>query len=110
MQFVGTDFFRKIMPNVWPQAAIRKIQKEQPKLAIITDCRFPNEVDAIQDNGGKVIRLTRNVAAPTDHISENVLNEDVYDWNRFNYVLDNANIDILDQCNQVYEILRKELA
>ena len=110
MQYVGTDIFRKMMPNVWPLAAIRRIQKDQPKLALITDCRFPNEVDAVQNAGGKVVRLTRDVAGPSDHISENILNQDAFDWNKFDYVLDNANIDVLEQCNRVYDILSKELA
>ena len=28
MQYVGTDFFRKIYPNVWADATIRKIKQE----------------------------------------------------------------------------------
>jgi hypothetical protein len=44
MQFVGTDFFRKMKTNVWVDATINKIKKEKPKIALITDFIFPNEV------------------------------------------------------------------
>jgi hypothetical protein len=109
MQFVGTDIFRHLKPNVWVDATINKIAKDKPKLAIITDCRFPNEVESIKNSGGKVIRLTR---APfsSDHISENILNKDTYDWNNFDYVIDNSDMSILEQCNSVQEILMKVLS
>lgn len=109
MQYVGTDIFREMLPDVWPLAAIRNIKKDNPKLAIITDCRFPNEVEAVQKAGGKVIRLTRNVTGHSQHISENILNEDIFDWNKFDYILDNTNIDVPEQCNKVHSILLKEL-
>jgi hypothetical protein len=76
---------------------------------VITDCRFPNEIEAIQKANGKVIRLTRDITEPTDHISENILNQEVFDWNKFDYVLDNQDIDILTQCHRVYDILTKEM-
>lgn len=109
MQYVGTDIFRSMMPDVWPMAAIRAIQKDNARIAVITDCRFPNEVDAVKSAGGKVIRLTRNVTGESTHISENILDATVFDWNRFDYILDNANIDVLEQCNKVHDILTKEL-
>ena len=51
-------------------ATIRKIKEESPELAIICDCRFPNEVDGIKKAGGKTIRLTRNDESPDVHESE----------------------------------------
>ena len=60
MQYVGTDVFRKIQHDVWAGATIKKIDLEKPDLAVIADCRFPNEVDAIQKAGGLVIKLNRN--------------------------------------------------
>ena len=35
MQFVGTDFFRSIYPNVWVDATLRKIRFDNPEIAII---------------------------------------------------------------------------
>ena len=53
------------------------IRSEQSSLAIIADVRFPNEVDAIRNAGGKVIRLPESFRAT--HLSENT-DEDNYDW------------------------------
>jgi hypothetical protein len=61
MQFLGTDVMRKMHQPIWVNACIKKIQREQSELAIIADVRFPNEAKAIEDAGGKVVRLTRSV-------------------------------------------------
>lgn len=61
MQFLGTDIMRKMYEPVWVNSCIKKIQREQSGLAIIADVRFPNEAKAIEEAGGKVVRLTRSV-------------------------------------------------
>lgn len=100
MQVIGTDIFRKLDADVWVKATIAKIFKEKPDLAIITDCRFPNEVDAIQNIGGKVIRLTRN-PHNSDHLSECILDKDRFDWSKFDYIIDNNNSSIYDQVTKI---------
>jgi len=104
MQIIGTDIFRKLDPDVWVKATISKIIREKPDLAIITDCRFPNEVSAIQNIGGKVIRLTRN-PHNSDHLSETILDKDKFDWSEFDHVIDNAESSIYDQVNQIKQLL-----
>lgn len=96
MQFVGTDIFRKMKNNIWADATIIKIKKENPRLAIIADCRFPNEVEAIKNVGGYVIKLTRN-PFDSDHESEKALDSCNYDHSNFDLVLNNHNIDIYTQ-------------
>jgi hypothetical protein len=96
MQFVGTDIFRKMQQNVWAGATILKIKNEKPPLAIIADCRFPNEVDAVRNAGGLVIRLTRKPFS-SDHASENALEPKNYDWNNFDFILHNAHMNIDEQ-------------
>jgi len=94
MQYVGTDFFRKIYPQVWVDSTIRKIKKESSKLAVVVDCRFPNEVQGIQDAGGKVMRLTRNICGDDDqHDSETAL--DGYDG--FDATINNDTMTIGEQ-------------
>jgi hypothetical protein len=113
MQLVGTDFFRKIYPDIWPQTTLKRIQKEAPNLALITDCRFPNEVDFIKQNDGKVVRLTRqlpNTDPEAEHISEKILDKNHYDWNNFSYIVENQDSSIEEQCNQIYDIMMKEVA
>lgn len=96
MQFVGTDIFRQMKHNVWADATIRKIKNECPNLAVIADCRFPNEVDVVRNAGGFVIKLTRN-PHNSNHASETALDSDRYDHNNFDLVIDNTDISISEQ-------------
>jgi hypothetical protein len=108
MQYIGTDIFRKIKPDVWVDATIRQIMKENPKVAIITDCRFPNEVECIKNSGGKVIRLDRN-PFNSDHLSETILDQNNYDWNNFDYVISNQEYSLYDQVSKLKTILEEIL-
>lgn len=74
MQFLGTDVMRKMYEPVWVNSCIKKIQREQSELAIIADVRFPNEAKAIEQAGGKVVRLTRSVHED-NHSSEVALDD-----------------------------------
>ena len=74
MQFLGTDVMRKIYQPVWVGSCIKNIKREQSSLAIIADVRFPNEAKAIEDAGGRVIRLTRTVFKDS-HTSEIALDD-----------------------------------
>jgi len=105
MQYVGTDFFRKIYPNVWADSTIRRIKSEGTAFAVITDCRFPNEVDAIKKEGGKVIRLTRNGDDSDAHSSEASLDRENYDWSNFDFVLDNKDMSLAESNETIYSKL-----
>jgi hypothetical protein len=65
---------------------------------VIDDCRFPNEVAAIQAAGGKVIGLTRNTEGEDSHESENAFREA---WDDMDYILDNSNKSIEDSCKEI---------
>ena len=73
---------------------------------IITDVRFPNEVEAIEDKGGTVIRIERTPRSygtefEIEHSSETALDD--YD---FDYVINN-NGSISDLIDKVRQILIK---
>lgn len=58
MQMIGTDLFRKhFNDSIWILSLENKIKKI-PNV-IISDCRFPNEIKMIKDNGGYLIRVKR---------------------------------------------------
>lgn len=101
MQFLGTDVMRKMYEPVWVQSCVNKMQREQSSLAIIADVRFPNEVDAIKDAGGIVVRLTRGNRADS-HPSETALDD--YD---FSHRIDNTgSVDaLIDQVKLFYKQL-----
>lgn len=84
LQFIGTDLFRnqlkEILPNVenniWVKAMERKIiniRKENPyQNIVISDVRFPNELQFIQNNGGICLKIIRTFDDSNQdlHISE----------------------------------------
>lgn len=104
MEHVGTKIFRQIKIDSWVNGTINKILKDQSKLAIITDCRFPNEVESIKKHNGKVMRLSRS-KYHSDSESENVLNENIYDWSNFDYIVRNDDMDIYEQCMELQKVL-----
>lgn len=105
LQHVGTNIFRKMYPDVWVDATLRQIQIEQPQLVIIKDVRFPNEVEGVQKMGGKVIRFTRSLYTDK-HDSETKLDKENFDWNKFDGIIDNSEMDISKQNEAVYNLLR----
>jgi hypothetical protein len=105
MQYVGTNVFRKMQHNVWADATIRKIQDENLPLALIADCRFPNEVEAVKNAGGLVIKLNRNLYSST-HESETALDEDRYDQSNFDFVIDNKDLSIGAKNELIYSFLK----
>lgn len=102
LQHFGTDIMRKIKDTVWVDYTIKLIQSEQSQLAIIPDVRFPNEVNAIHNAGGIVIRLTRNIAN-SKHKCECALDEQNFDWKKFDHIVDNNEISV----KQLSELLSK---
>jgi hypothetical protein len=97
LQHFGTNIIRKLYNNAWVNATINKIIYEDSEIAIIPDVRFPNEVEAIQKNGGVVIRLTRDLHH-SDHESEVALDKENYDWKNFDHIIDNTSINIEELC------------
>jgi hypothetical protein len=90
LQYVGTNIFRRMHNNIWVQATINKIQKENSDiLPIVIDCRFPNEVKGIKNEGGYIIRLTRN-PHKDNHFSETALDR----YNDFDLIIKNDKLSI----------------
>lgn len=106
MQFVGTEIFRRMYGNIWADATIRKIKQDNPTMAIVCDVRFPNEVEAIQKAGGKVLRLLRDVYEGQDqHSSETALDD--YPLEKFDWVLDNKELTAAEQNDAVFQLLKE---
>lgn len=99
LQFVGTEVFRKIDTNIWVNAFKRRAMRSNSGIIIVPDVRFPNEVDAIHELGGKVIRLMR-APIESDHESEVAL-DPPYDQSSFDYVIDNNGVTLEDYLSNV---------
>jgi hypothetical protein len=107
MQIVGTDMFRKMQHNVWVDATLLKIKNETPELAIIADCRFPNEIKAIKDAGGLVIKLNRN-PHNSNHASETALDSINYDQRNFDIVILNQYLTVDEQNYYIFKFLKQK--
>ena len=100
MQFFGTDIMRKIYEPIWLENCFRRIEEDEPEIAVLGDCRFVNEITAVQNKGGKVIRLTRSLYNST-HQSE--IDADNYD--KFDAVIDNHDLSIKESCDKFISVL-----
>lgn len=100
LEYFGTNIVRKIKTDAWVCSSINKIVSENSQIAIIPDVRFPNEVKAIKDQGGIVIRLSRNVF-DSDSESESALDSKNFCWSNFNMVIDNHNMTLEVLCNEL---------
>lgn len=103
MEVVGTDIFRALKVDVWTTSTINRIKRDKPDIAIITDVRFPDEVESIKKIGGTVVRLTRNPFNANNYI-ENALDKENFDWSNFDHILDNSNISKEEKDNKLKDI------
>lgn len=106
LQKLGTDVFRKIKHDIWSSALLKQIQQENKDLALIADCRFPNEVVAIKDAGGIVIKLDRNVH-DSMHESETALSKEIFDQKLFDCVVPNDHMTLEQKNQYVHGFLQK---
>lgn len=68
---------------------------------IITDVRMPNEVQAIKDRGGILIKVDKETEYEDNHISETALD----DYDGWDYVIDNNGTleELIDKVEELYD-------
>ena len=63
LQLMGTEAGRDVFhPDLWVHTVMRRCEQAPWNNYVIADVRFPNEIKAIRDSGGKVIRVRRGDA------------------------------------------------
>lgn len=103
LKFFGTDILRKRFdPHIHTDRTLEDIERSNTYQAYILDVRFPDEVEAIQAVGGKVIRLTKKTL-DCDHESETAL--DNYPLEKYDAVIDNQNQTMEETFRELLEIL-----
>lgn len=85
LQRLGTEGIRAVLgADFWTRHALGRIAADAPECAVIDDCRFVNEADAIRAAGGAVIRLhpprDEAAAAEDTHASEQQWRQIVADY------------------------------
>lgn len=103
LQYVGTDVIRKQNPTLWVDfvAMILKYFHENWDYVIIPDCRFPNEVTTMIENGFDTVHLRvvrDNFESPLtleqqQHPSETALDDVTPDY----YVVNSGTLAELEQ-------------
>lgn len=85
LQRLGTEAGRDTLwDSIWVDAAFAGVP-ENAKV-VVTDCRFPNEAEAITSRGGQMWRVTRKDVGPANsHPSETSLDDWKFDKKLFNY-------------------------
>ena len=106
LQHVGTDIFRSMYEDIWIDSCFRQIEEDSPELALISDVRFKNEIEGVQERGGFVIGLTRGSAKrkkKDNHSSETEIEESL---DLCDVVIDNADMSIPQQNEAIYEAIK----
>lgn len=102
MQYFGTELLREhFCDTVWIDCLMDSIEKSNLDVIIITDCRYPNEMKALIDQGAKIIEVKRHtpewyyeVLTNPDYIPEGV-HKSEYEWIRpLKYLKDDYLIQI----------------
>jgi len=92
LQKVGTEMFRETLcDDFWVHRLMKVISDQPDFFMVVTDVRFPNEVEAIEAAGGIVIRLLRNTGLKDEHESETALD----DWEFSHFISNNESKEYL---------------
>ena len=106
LQKFGTEVGRNISSDIWVDSLLGEYNKAKSgdleEDWIVTDVRFENEVEAIRENGGILIRLNRNTGFNDQHSSETALDN----YKNFDLVIDN-NGTIDELIDKVYNFMKK---
>jgi hypothetical protein len=125
LQSFGTDYCRKMWPDIWIYHWEKNIAHVCPRcgLILVPDVRFPNELKAIQERGGHVIRLLRTPQPEDNHESETALDAIEFgtpqpDWYLrhgmtevprvpmvFDHVVDNRKMSQDQMCETVWQLV-----
>lgn len=60
LQLIGTEALRNSFnPDIWFLTVENRIRKNPNQHVVISDVRFPNEIDFIRKQGGKLVKINR---------------------------------------------------
>ncbi len=91
LQHWGTDILRdKFHQDIWLASLERKLLNyPKDSRIVITDCRFPNEIDILKRLGAKIIKMERASSSSYTLSSINHSSENSWKEIDFDFVIDN---------------------
>lgn len=102
LQQVGTEIIRRMDPDAHSRACIHEAMNSSASVVLCDDLRFPDEIEAWQKVGGRVIRLTRATDNHDSHVSETKLDG----YRGFDAVVDNGGHSVERTCCEILYLLK----
>lgn len=89
LQKLGTEAMRDcVSENFWVNQILPLTFKHDTRLCIVTDMRFPNEIERVRFLGGKLVRINR-ASVNVPRVSLQHASEQEFDLDLFDYVINN---------------------
>lgn len=122
LQYFGTELLREqFCDTIWIDCLMDSIEKSDLDMIIITDCRYPNEMKSLIDNGGKIIEVKRHtpdwyyeVLNSPKYIPDGI-HKSEYEWirplhclkDKYHFEIDNNGTmdELFEKINDIYEKL-----
>lgn len=113
LQTYGTEIFRQRVDNeFWVKELIKSVKESEEDINIITDVRFPNEIESLMDDPEldvTTIRINRDMdrdSSINEHPSETALD----DYTHFDFIVDNNGTleDLWNAMDTIYNIIQEE--
>lgn len=89
LQRFGAEVVRDLFgADFWVDLCLPKSLDHSGRLIVVTDCRYPNEVQRVKDLGGVVVRVLNGPPKDQTHSSEQIIPDDGID-----FFMDNSSRD-----------------
>jgi hypothetical protein len=99
---------RLVDENCWVDRCVEQINRERPDLALIGDCRFPNELTRTKNfNFELEVRTVRFKKQVDNDTHESEVGLDDWPDEKFDFVLDNSNLSIFEKNKALLEKLHE---
>lgn len=122
LQQIGSELLRdQFHENIWIDCLMDSIEKSDKDLIVITDCRYPNEMKSLINNGGKFIEVKRHTPDWYYEVLNNPtyipdgIHKSEYEWIRplhclkdeYHFEIDNNGTmdELFEKINDIYEKL-----
>ena len=102
LQYFGTNVCRKLLDSCWVDSCLNRVVAEASELAVIGDCRFPNEVKISKKAGAKIIKFTKKV---DDDVHESEAAIDKVPDSQFDAVIDNQYMTLKEKNQAILDTL-----
>ena len=120
LQYFGTELLREqFCDTIWIDCLMDSIEKSDLDMIIITDCRYPNEMKALIEQGAKIIEVKRHtpdwyyeVLNNPEYIPDGI-HKSEYSWikplrylkDEYHFEIDNNGTmdELFEKINDIYE-------